>query len=63
MPARKKPKTVEVWVIKCDGLRVDTAPTEAEARVKAKALEKSLPTYVNFSFALEQQKPAHCTTA
>lgn len=56
MPARRKPKPApEVWIIKCDGLRVGTAATEAQAKRDAAALQKTLPTYINFEFDVAKQ--------
>ena len=64
MPAKKKPKPApDVWIITLDGLRVGTAETEAKAKSLAKALEKTMPTYINFDFKVAKQTAAHCTTA
>jgi|GEM_PF-5535578 len=59
----RKQKVPEVWVIKEDGRRVAVKPTYAEAKTLAHQMEKSLPTYINFSFTIEKQQPSHITTA
>jgi len=63
MPRRKTEKPIDVWVIKCDGLKVWEAPTEAEAKTRIKLLEKSVPSYINFSFDVVRQQNTHITTA
>lgn len=63
MPARKKPKPVEIWNIICDGLRIDTAPTKAAANSKKVEWEKAYPPNMNFTVEPAGQNSTHVTTA
>jgi len=53
MPAKKKAKPKpDVWIIKCDGLRIDEAPTKAQAVSKKDKWEKLYPPQFKFEVAL-----------
>lgn len=63
MPARKKPKLVELFVIKCDGYCVETVKTKSEANQKKTAYEKLYSAHMIFTVEPLKGNPAHCTSA
>jgi len=63
MPAKKKPKAVELFAIKCDGYCVEIAKTQAEAKRKMYAYEKLYPAHMIFTVEPFKGKSAHCTSA